>query len=81
MDNIIEYRDGASFSGSSTGWEDKAEAGTGCSYGNLFKYLRSLELAMSGDNLSEPVKIYTNIEGGYGILGTYIIAEKEIQLY
>ncbi len=33
MDNVIEYKDGASFSGSSVSWEDKVEAGKGCSYG------------------------------------------------
>ncbi len=33
MDNLIEYQDGASFMGSSTGWEDKVERGKGWSYG------------------------------------------------
>ncbi|WP_158602555.1 TonB-dependent receptor [Proteiniphilum sp. X52] len=33
MDNVIEYKDGASFSGSSASWEDKVEAGKGRSYG------------------------------------------------
>ncbi len=33
MDNVIEYKDGASFSGSPASWEDKVEAGTGRSYG------------------------------------------------
>jgi outer membrane receptor for ferrienterochelin and colicin len=33
MDNIIEYRDGASFFGISTGWEDKVNTGRGWSYG------------------------------------------------
>lgn len=33
MDNVIEYKDGASFSGSSVSWEDKIEAGKGRSYG------------------------------------------------
>ncbi len=33
MDNLIEYRDGASFMGSNTGWEDKVESGRGWSYG------------------------------------------------
>jgi hypothetical protein len=43
---------------------------------NYFKYLRSLELAMAENNFSEPVKIYTNIAGGYGILGVYNTASK-----
>lgn len=33
MSNLIEYRDGASFMGSNTGWEDKVESGRGWSYG------------------------------------------------
>ncbi|HKK63229.1 MAG TPA: TonB-dependent receptor [Bacteroidales bacterium] len=33
MDNLIEYRDGASFMSSNTGWEDKVEMGKGWSYG------------------------------------------------
>ena len=33
MDNLIEYKDGASFFGSSTGWEDKVSVGRGWAYG------------------------------------------------
>lgn len=33
MENLIEYKDGASFFGSSTGWEDKVCVGDGWSYG------------------------------------------------
>jgi hypothetical protein len=33
MHNLIEYKDGASFFGSSTGWEDKVVVGDGWSYG------------------------------------------------
>ncbi len=33
MDGVIEYKEGASFLGSSTGWEDKVVVGTGNSYG------------------------------------------------
>jgi outer membrane receptor for ferrienterochelin and colicin len=33
MDNLLEYKDGASFTGTSTGWEDKVEDGIGRSYG------------------------------------------------
>ncbi|MDR0547693.1 MAG: DUF4249 domain-containing protein, partial [Dysgonamonadaceae bacterium] len=45
----------------------------------LYQNLHSQELAIgqSGDVFSEPVKIYTNIQGGYGILGVYSVAEKE----
>lgn len=33
MNNLIEYKDGSSFLGSSTGWEDKVSVGRGWSYG------------------------------------------------
>ena len=33
MDNLIEYKDGASFMGMETDWEDKVESGKGWSYG------------------------------------------------
>lgn len=36
MDNLIEYKDGASFLGSSTGWEDKVSLGRGWAYGVEF---------------------------------------------
>ena len=36
MDNLLEYRDGASFLGSSTGWEDKVAVGRGWAYGVEF---------------------------------------------
>ena len=36
MDNVLEYRDGASYFGMSTGWEDKVCMGRGWSYGLEF---------------------------------------------
>jgi hypothetical protein len=44
----------------------------------LYQNLHSQELAsgMTGDVFSEPVKIYTNMQGGYGILGIYNVTEK-----
>ncbi len=36
MDNLIEYKDGASFLGSTTGWEEKVCMGRGWSYGLEF---------------------------------------------
>ncbi|GHT18034.1 TonB-dependent receptor [Bacteroidia bacterium] len=33
MNNVLEYKDGASFLGVSTGWEEKVNAGRGWSYG------------------------------------------------
>ena len=36
MLNLIEYKDGASFTGTATNWEDKVEKGRGWSYGGEF---------------------------------------------
>ena len=36
MENVLEYRDGASFFGSSTGWEQKVAMGRGWAYGVEF---------------------------------------------
>jgi hypothetical protein len=36
MNNLIEYKDGATFFGSSTGWEDKVNVGRGWAYGIEF---------------------------------------------
>lgn len=47
---------------------------------NLYRYLHSLELAGGEDHFSEPVKIYSNIKGGYGILGIYNITDKVIEV-
>ncbi|GHT43799.1 hypothetical protein AGMMS49965_18330 [Bacteroidia bacterium] len=44
----------------------------------MYRNLRSQELASGslGDLFSEPVKIYTNMQGGYGIFGIYNSTEK-----
>jgi len=36
MNNLIEYKDGATFLGSSTGWEEKVSMGRGWAYGLEF---------------------------------------------
>lgn len=41
MTNLIEYKDGASFLGQSTGWEDKVSMGDGTAYGVEFLAQRS----------------------------------------
>ena len=41
MDNLIEYKDGASFMGESSGWEEKVVMGRGWSYGVEFLAQRS----------------------------------------
>jgi hypothetical protein len=45
----------------------------------LYQNLHSQELATgtADDVFSEPVKIYTNMQGGYGILGIYNVTGKE----
>ena len=42
MDNLIEYKDGAGFMGSSTGWEEKVSMGRGWSYGVEFLAQKSV---------------------------------------
>lgn len=42
MDNLIEYKDGASFFGSSSGWEDKVSVGRGWAYGIEFLAQKSV---------------------------------------
>jgi hypothetical protein len=42
MDNVIEYKDGAGFMGSTTGWEDKVCMGKGWSYGVEFLAQKSV---------------------------------------
>jgi hypothetical protein len=45
-----------------------------------FKHLRSLDIAADGNYTTEPVKIYSNVEGGYGIFGVYNVASKTVEL-
>lgn len=47
---------------------------------NLYKYLRSLELASIEKNFQEPVRLYSNISGGYGIVGIYNVSDKVIEV-
>lgn len=42
MENLIEYKDGATFLGSSTGWEDKVSMGRGWAYGLEFLAQKSI---------------------------------------
>lgn len=45
-----------------------------------FKHLRSLDIYDGADTMSEPVRIHTNVEGGYGIFGLYNVARKTVEL-
>jgi len=38
---------------------------------SLYLYMRTLEQCYNSDILHEPVKVYSNVKGGYGILGLY----------
>lgn len=42
MDNLIEYKDGSTFLGSATGWEDKVSMGRGWAYGIEFLAQKSI---------------------------------------
>lgn len=46
---------------------------------NLYSYMKSLELALVEDDYQEPTKIYTNIKGGYGIVGAYNVTQKIVE--
>ncbi|HCC51094.1 MAG TPA: hypothetical protein DEQ30_02805, partial [Porphyromonadaceae bacterium] len=47
---------------------------------NVYKYLRSLELASTEDNFQEPVKIFSNVAGGYGIVGIYNVSDTIVEV-
>lgn len=47
---------------------------------NLYKYLRSLEQASVEDNFQEPVKIFSNVSGGYGIVAIYNVSDKVVEV-
>lgn len=47
---------------------------------NLYKYLRSLELASAEDHFQEPVKIFSNVTGGYGIVGIYNVSNTIVEV-
>ncbi len=47
---------------------------------SLFKYLRSVEMIGGEHNFSEPVRLFTNVQGGYGIFGLYNTASKTLEL-
>lgn len=47
---------------------------------NMYTYLRSLELALEEDNFQEPVRLFSNVEGGYGIVGIYNVSDKVFEV-
>ncbi|MDR2383917.1 MAG: DUF4249 domain-containing protein, partial [Prevotellaceae bacterium] len=47
---------------------------------SLYLYMRSLEQKWNSDIFDQPTKIYSNVNGGYGILGLYSSCKKTIIL-
>jgi hypothetical protein len=45
---------------------------------SLYLYLRSLEQKWNSDIFDQPIRVYSNVEGGYGILGICNSTEKNI---
>lgn len=66
MKNVIEYKEGASFFNSATGWEDKVEVGNGKSYGAEF-FLQKRKgkfTGMLGYTLSRTTRRFDNLNDG-----------------
>lgn len=66
MDNLIEYKDGATFMGSDAGWEDKVETGKGWAYGGEVFFEKRLGKLTGwiGYTLSWSERQFPNINGG-----------------
>lgn len=66
MMNVIEYKEGASFFNSATGWEDKVEIGNGKSYGGeLFLQKRKGKFTgMLGYTISRTSRKFDNLNNG-----------------
>jgi len=73
MDNLIQYKEGVSFIGSSSNWEDKVEIGRGWSYGGEV-FLEKKKGALTGwlgYTLSWTERQFDNINGGEKFPYTY----------
>ncbi len=66
MDNVIEYKEGASFFNSTTNWEDKVEVGKGRSYGaELFVQKKKGKFTgLFGYTLSWSNRTFANLNNG-----------------
>ncbi|WP_276132238.1 TonB-dependent receptor [Polluticoccus soli] len=66
MENVLEYKEGASFFNSSTSWEDKVEIGKGKSYGGeLFLQKKKGKFTgMLGYTLSWTTRQFDNLNNG-----------------
>jgi hypothetical protein len=47
---------------------------------SVYLYLRSVEIVSNQDYFQEPVKVYSNINGGFGVLGAYTIDQKIVEV-
>jgi Outer membrane receptor for ferrienterochelin and colicins len=66
MENVLEYKEGASFFNATTGWEDKIEIGKGKSYGaELFlQKQKGRFTGMMGYTLSYTTRQFDNLNNG-----------------
>ncbi len=66
MENILEYKEGASFFNSTTGWEDKVEVGKGTSYGGevFIQKKKGKFTGMLGYTLSWSNRTFANLNNG-----------------
>lgn len=66
MENVIEYKEGASFFNSTTSWEDKIEVGNGKSYGAEFflQKKKGKVTGLLGYTLSWTTRKFNNLNNG-----------------
>lgn len=73
MSNLLEYKEGASFVGATTGWEDKVEMGKGWSYGAEFLLQKSTGKTTGwiGYTLSKAERQFDNLNFGEKFYARY----------
>lgn len=90
MDNVIEYKEGASFLNTTTSWEDKIESGKGYSYGAEFFIQKKQDrfTGMLGYTVSWTNRQFENLNNGemfpyrydrrhdFKVAGVYKITER-----
>lgn len=90
MENIIEYKEGAGFFNTTTGWEDKVESGRGTSYGGelFIQKKKGKFTGMLGYTLSWTNRTFANLNNGqtfpykydrrhdFKVAGVYTLSKK-----
>jgi hypothetical protein len=73
MSNLLEYKEGASFVGATTGWEDKVEMGKGWSYGAEFLLQKTTGKTTGwiGYTLSKAERQFDNLNFGKKFYARY----------